>query len=172
MSLNPPTKTYARTGKVNATPMARGAYNELRGWAMPEGENPNDPGYLTEDAEHMVTNVRGFTGHITWVPAPVFEACHKPACEGLSFGAAIEALKAGKTVTRTGWNGKGMFLFLLQGSNALAKVHGLGFGEYPGEPTFRDAIFMRTADNQLVPWTVAQSDALAEDWVVLDWRAA
>ena len=161
MSLNPPTKTYARTGRVNATPMTRGDYNVLRGWTIPEGENPNDPGYLTEDA-----------GHITWVPAPAFEVCHKPDGEGISFGAALEELKAGKTVTRTGWNGKGMFLFLLQGSNALAKVHGFGFGEYPGEPAFRDAIFMRTADNQLVPWTVAQSDALAEDWVVLDGRAA
>ena len=30
----------------------------------------------------------------------------------MNFGQAIEALKAGKKVTRMGWNGKGMFLWL------------------------------------------------------------
>lgn len=90
-------------------------------------------------------------------------------CEtGLTFGLAIEALKNGSCVTRTGWNGKGMWLFLIQGSNDIAKLHGYGFGEYLGEPTFRDAIFMRTVDNQLVPWTASQTDVLAKDWVIVE----
>lgn len=29
----------------------------------------------------------------------------------MNFGQAIEALKNGKKVARTGWNGKGMFLY-------------------------------------------------------------
>ena len=33
----------------------------------------------------------------------------------MTFGQAIEALKAGKKVSRKGWNGKGMFLWLKQG---------------------------------------------------------
>ena len=33
----------------------------------------------------------------------------------MTFGDAIEALKKGKKVTRKGWNGKGMFLWLKQG---------------------------------------------------------
>ena len=52
-------------------------------------------------------------------------------------------------------------------SYKLANIHGFGFGEHLGEPTFSDAIFLRTTDNQLVPWTVSQSDALATDWVIL-----
>jgi len=84
----------------------------------------------------------------------------------VDFGEAVAALKAGRTVSRVGWNGKGMWLFLIQGSNDIAKLHGYGFGEMAGEPVFRDAIFMRTADNQLVPWTASQSDVLAEDWLV------
>lgn len=59
-----------------------------------------------------------------------------------------------------------MFLMLIQGSNDIAKLHGYGFGEVLGEPTFQDAIFLKTASNQLVPWTVSQSDALANDWVL------
>ena len=35
----------------------------------------------------------------------------------MNFGQALEALKEGKRVARTGWNGKGMFLFLVAGSN-------------------------------------------------------
>ena len=30
----------------------------------------------------------------------------------MTFGGALEALKAGKKVARTGWNGKGMYLYL------------------------------------------------------------
>lgn len=86
---------------------------------------------------------------------------------GLTFGQALEALKAGQRVGRIGWNGKGMFVFLIQGSNDLASLAGYGFGEYVDEPTFRDALFMKTVDNQLVPWTVSQTDALAEDWEIV-----
>lgn len=85
----------------------------------------------------------------------------------MNFGDALAALKAGKRVARAGWNGKGMWLFLIQGSNDLAKLHGYGFGEVLGEPAFRDAIFMRTVDNQLVAWTASQTDVLSEDWEVL-----
>jgi len=27
---------------------------------------------------------------------------------------------------------------------------------------------MRTADNKIVPWLCSQTDALAEDWVIVD----
>jgi len=86
----------------------------------------------------------------------------------VDFGTAVHLLKLGEKVQREGWNGKGMFLFLIQGSNDIAKLHGYGFGEMLGEPTFHDAIFMKTADNQLVPWTVSQSDALADDWTLFN----
>ena len=34
----------------------------------------------------------------------------------MDFGQAINALKEGKRVARLGWNGKGMFLYLVNGS--------------------------------------------------------
>ncbi len=37
----------------------------------------------------------------------------------LKFGDAIEALKQGRKVAREGWNGKGMFLFLLPAGRIL-----------------------------------------------------
>ena len=86
----------------------------------------------------------------------------------MNFGQAIEAIKQGERVARQGWNGNGMWLFLIQGSNDIAKLHGYGFGEYIGEPTFMDAIFMRTVDNKLVPWLASQTDMLANDWAVVE----
>ena len=37
----------------------------------------------------------------------------------MDFGEAIKALKEGKRVARTGWNGKGMFLYLINGSEIV-----------------------------------------------------
>ena len=106
-------------------------------------------------------------GYTSWSPAAAFEDAYRP-CNAMTFGLAIEALKKGSRVARAGWNGKVMWLFLIQGSNDLAKLHGYGFGEALGEPAFRDAIFMRTVDNQLVAWTASQTDVLAEDWVIVE----
>jgi len=39
----------------------------------------------------------------------------------MNFGQAIEALKAGKLVTRSGWNGRGMYLWLLPAANVKAE---------------------------------------------------
>ena len=106
-------------------------------------------------------------GYTSWSPFTAFEEAYRP-CDAMTFGLAVEALKKGLKVARAGWNGKGMFLFLIQGSTDIAKLHGYGFGEMLNEPTFRDAIFMKTVDNQLVPWTASQTDVLAEDWVITD----
>lgn len=149
-------KTYIGTKILNAKPMTRGDYNTLRGWTLPADENGADEGYLTDNG----------AGHLQWQPKAVFEDAFAPF-DGMDFGMAIAALKMGKRVARAGWNGKGMFLFLIQGSNDIAKLHGYGFGEVVGEPIFRDAIFMRTVDNQLVPWTASQTDVLAEDWQII-----
>lgn len=67
------------------------------------------------------------------------------------FGEAIKALKAGKRVTRPGWNGKGMWL-KLQRPDENSKM-GLPY------------LYMSTVDGKLVPWLASQTDMLAEDWM-------
>lgn len=151
------------TKVVSSTPMTRAEYNEYRGWELPGNEDGMDAGYLVEYLDGGKPNDFRHTGYISWSPKAQHDAAYRP-CDAMTFGLAVEALKKGLKVARAGWNDKGMWLFLIQGSNDLAKLHGYGFGEYLGEPTFRDAIFMRTVDNQLVPWTASQTDVLAEDW--------
>lgn len=83
------------------------------------------------------------------------------------FGTAVSYMKAGAKVTRTGWNGKGMFLFLVPGSVFKVSRPPL-MGIYPEgtEVTYCPHIDMKTADDKVVPWLASQSDVLAEDWMI------
>ena len=96
----------------------------------------------------------------------------------MNFGQAIEALKNGKKVTRVGWNGKGMFLYMTTGSvvhldemksetanylRSFCKDKGMD------EIEICSHIDMKTADNKLViGWIASQTDMFAEDWKVVE----
>lgn len=88
--------------------------------------------------------------------------------EMITFSKALDALKEGKRVARIGWNGKGMFVFLVPGSTFKVNRAPL-LGIYPEgtEINYHAHIDMKTADNMIVPWLASQTDILAEDWVVL-----
>lgn len=86
---------------------------------------------------------------------------------GLAFGAAIEALKAGKKVSRLGWNGSGQFVYLVPGSaypaqTGVAKAY---FGEGALVP-YRAYLALKTAHGDVATWAPSCSDALAEDWEI------
>lgn len=86
-----------------------------------------------------------------------------------NFGEALEALKAGKKVERSGWNGKGMFLVLVPGSKGLKVEEGRPFAKIlPLGSTFdyQDHVDMFTAQGTFVPWLCSQSDMLADDWQI------
>lgn len=85
-----------------------------------------------------------------------------------TFSDALEHLKDGERVARTGWNGKDMFLFLVPGSTFVVNRPPL-LGIYPAgtEVKYHAHIDMRTADGQIVPWLASQTDILADDWVMI-----
>lgn len=76
----------------------------------------------------------------------------------MDFGKALEELRAGKRVARSGWNGKNMFLFLIQEWTYTDGKQ----DNYPNLPF----IAMKTADDKVVPWLASQTDILAIDWAV------
>ena len=88
------------------------------------------------------------------------------------FGMALEALKRGKAVSRKGWNGKGMFLTLQNGS----EVEGNNMRNEPAKKYYGDCkakicphIDMKAADGSyVVGWLASQKDMLAEDWDIID----
>lgn len=86
-----------------------------------------------------------------------------------NFGWALEMLKRGHRVTRPGWNGKGMWLVLVEPEDGLP-IPGAKYEVKGTIPSFEllPFIAMKTADNKLVPWLASQTDVLAEDWELLN----
>jgi Protein of unknown function (DUF2829). len=85
------------------------------------------------------------------------------------FGTALTHLKNQRRVARQGWNGKGMFLFLVPGS--IFKVNRpplLGIYPEGTEISYHAHIDMKTAQGYVIPWLASQADVLAEDWVLVD----
>lgn len=69
-------KQYIGTKEVRATPMNRGDYNALRGWQVPENENPADDGYLVV-YPNGEPNVKEFNGYVSWSPKKQFEEAYR-----------------------------------------------------------------------------------------------
>jgi hypothetical protein len=86
----------------------------------------------------------------------------------MNFSQALESLKLGSKVQRGGWNGKGMYIFLI--GTDLSKV-GTGGWTYTNGVNdnyeLLPFIAMKTADEKVVPWLASQTDILAEDWCIL-----
>ena len=159
---------YIGVKLINARPMTRLAYNELRGWTLPADENPEDDGYLVEYMDGGQANHPGFTGYISWSPKDVFERAYRPT-HGMTFGLAIEAMKQGAKVARAGWNGSGMFAYYVPANSypaqtGVAKHH---FGNGALVP-YRAYLALKTAQGDVATWAPSCSDALAEDWIIVE----
>lgn len=92
----------------------------------------------------------------------------------MDFGDALRALKAGHRVAREGWNGKGMWLAIQEGSTIPAELARGGAAKWRvaaegvAEVVILPHIDMRAADGSIVVgWLASQTDMLAEDWVVI-----
>lgn len=110
----------------------------------------------------------------------------------LKYGEALEAVKEGKLISRSGWNGKGMFVFMcpadeLEVGFIIDKVKSLpqSVKDYykrqdeknmPSEQgldkiKFTPYLCMKAADNSIVNgWLASQTDMLSEDWGVLEFQ--
>ena len=145
-------KKYVGTKQIEAVPMTRGEYNRYRGWTIPADENPEDEGYL----------VKYNDGYISWSPKKQFEEAYRES-GSMNFGHALEMLKLGYRVARTGWNGKDMFIFLAKGEDLTSCICGENM------PSCVDCICMKTADDKIcIGWLASQTDMLAEDWEVVE----
>lgn len=97
----------------------------------------------------------------------------------MNFGEAIEALKAGKKVARSGWNGKGMWIVMMPSlylppyntQDTVRKVNDRT-AKHIGEDKPLDSqpyIAMWTAQEKWQPgWLASQADIFAEDWIIVD----
>jgi len=88
--------------------------------------------------------------------------------ESLNFGQAIEAAKQGKKVARKGWNGSGMFAYIVPANSYPAQTRIAK--EYWGEKLvpYRAYWALKTAQEDVAMWSPSGSDSLAEDWIILN----
>lgn len=111
----------------------------------------------------------------------------------MKFGEAIEALKEGKMVARSGWNGKNMFVFMRPSDELnvhfvakIIKSLPQSVKDYyyqdcvdkdgnelkPVENDnvkFTAYLCMKAADGTIVNgWLASQSDMLSEDWMIFE----
>jgi hypothetical protein len=169
---------YIGTKLINAKPMTRAEYNAFRGWTVPADENPADAGYLVEYLDGGKGNTDHYAGYVSWSPAEVFDRAYRP-CSAMTFGQAIEALKAGQKVARAGWNGKGMWLSLsgpLEGrvinADDFWSENNRQWARQFGGAMVLPSITMKTVNAHgreaiLMGWLASQTDMLSEDWEIV-----
>lgn len=98
---------------------------------------------------------------------------------GLGFDFAILAVKSGKKIARSGWNGKGMYVFMRPADNLKVDFipsvkslpqsvkDDLSKSDNDAVP-FSAYLCMKAADGSIVNgWLASQTDLLANDWTVI-----
>jgi hypothetical protein len=143
---------YYGTKQILAKPMTQHEFNVYMGNVTATNLPDNSPkGYLVEYLDSPNANHPEHDNYVSWSPADVFERAYQPTT-AMAFGHAVEAMKAGQAVARSGWNGKNMFISLVELSDLNR----------------RDYIEMHTAQGDVVPWVASQSDILAHDWYIIE----
>lgn len=95
----------------------------------------------------------------------------------MNFGAAVQAMKNGKRVARSGWNGKGLFVFMQVpatiGTDVIPKMQSLPqsvkdeFAKRGVAINYSNQCALVNPDNSINGWAPSITDSLAEDWEVL-----
>lgn len=87
----------------------------------------------------------------------------------MDFGLALQYLKQGHKIQRAGWNGKGLWVYMVTDKD---------FADY-GTPLFRigsplynynlqDFMVIKYTNNTLSTWVPSIGDVMAVDWQVLE----
>lgn len=86
----------------------------------------------------------------------------------LTFGQATYAAKyQGKKVCRIGWNGVGMYAYVVPATNYPA-VTDVAKKEFGDMVPYRAYWALKTAQGDVATWAPSGSDSLAEDWMIID----
>lgn len=162
-------KHFIGTKLIKAEPMTRGEYNDFRGWKLPSDEDGNDEGYLVEYLDGGKANVNGYEGYVSWSPKEQFENAHQTD-GNMSFGHAVELMRRGNRVARTGWNGNNMFVYYVPANSYPASENAFGtmVGIFDNDMVpYREYMAIKTAQGDVATWAPSCSDVLANDWSVV-----
>lgn len=121
-------------------------------------EKDGKPGYA----------VRYRDDYVSWSPQDVFEAAYQPV-DAMDFGHALKAAKEGHKIARAGWNGKGMFVYMVPGSEFVVnRAPLLGIYDEGTPISYRPHLDMKDAQGKCGVWVASQIDLFAEDWFIVE----
>lgn len=80
----------------------------------------------------------------------------------MNFGQALEELKSGNRVARSGWDGRGIFIELQRPDEFSKMTHPYIYIDTTGLQTDNP-----DAPKDRVPWLASQTDMLSEDWCIV-----
>lgn len=157
-------KNYIGTKEVKAQPMT--------------AEEAIEKGYKVNNHTGDGYEVEYQDGYKSWSPKDVFEEAYKEF-DNMSFGMAIDALKNGRAIRRSGWNGKGLFVVKqipahiendiipkMQSLPQSAKdliLKGKGFIDYTSQ-----CLIINENNGKADSWVPSISDVFAEDWEIVN----
>jgi hypothetical protein len=162
-------KIYQCHKQVKAIPMNRQKYNDYRGWDLPDDEDGSDNGYLIECLDGVESNHRDHKGYISWSPKEQFDNGYSDITDGFDFGEAIKQARLGRKVARKGWNGSGMFAYIVPAAKYKAQTSVMLDMAYENNLIpYREYWALFTAQKDVATWAPSCSDSLALDWCVVD----
>lgn len=146
---------------------------DLANWENISDFNPQEhliihmnPGQKLEKGDWIT---KGLYDELSLLKADEFEKFFEPlSTENLTFGQATEAAKYHRQkVARYGWNGSGMYAYIVpaQSFPAQTVVAREEFGEMV---PYREYWALKTAQGDVATWAPSGSDSLAEDWYIVE----
>ena len=154
---------YIRSHIVEAKPCTLGE------WEQETGRTWNEPDRPRTEEGYKCDYPSGYSG---WCPKGEFDKVSRPI-DNMTFGMAIEAMKQGKKVARAGWNGKGMYLWLLPAMEVKKEwcldPHLIeAMGDRDTLPCLGSIRMFTATKEVLTGWLASQTDMLSDDWVIVD----
>lgn len=87
----------------------------------------------------------------------------------MNFGEALEEIKKGVKVSRDGWNGKGMFIFLVPAGRFTAYTKAaIDIADEGGKVNYNPYFAIKNVNGTVSTWVPSVNDCLAEDWFIMD----
>lgn len=83
----------------------------------------------------------------------------------MNFGRALEKLKNGYAIAREGWNGKGMFVYLVTGGDYPVQMEvAKKIANSNGTVKYNPYMAIKNVNGTVSTWVPSVNDCLAEDW--------
>lgn len=127
----------------------------------------------------MVGQAQGMNKYLKALEARMKDMGINDYIPSMTFGKAIEVLKSGKAIRRTGWNGKGMFVVKQVpshiGADIIPNMQSLPQSakdiilsrENP-HIDYTNQMLIINPDGRADSWVPSSSDVFAEDWEVVE----